>query len=116
MSEYFAENYYPKLVFTTKKFNSIWCQLLLATKLKVLGKIWDGRLLLNLLEIVHTLLQCRTIKVKEKEFSRMAYSLQITRSFRRRKAFSYSQLSQQKTLEHMGPQGLWQHCQMHVSN
>ena len=84
--------------------------------LKVLGKIWDGRLLLNLLEIVHTFLQCRTIKVKEKEFSRMAYSLQITRSFRRRKAFSYSQLSQQKTLEHMGPQGLWQHCQMHVSN
>ena len=53
MSEYFAENYYPRLVFTTKKFNSIWCQLLLATKLKVLGKIWDGRLLLNLLEIAH---------------------------------------------------------------
>ena len=87
MSEYFAENYYPKLVFTTKKFNSIWCQLLLATKLKVLGKIWDGRLLLNLLEIVHTLLQCRTIKVKEKEFSRMAYSLQITRSFSGGKPF-----------------------------
>ena len=88
MSEYFAENYYPKLVFTTKKFNSIWCQLLLATKLKVLGKIWDGRLLLNLLEIVHTFLQCRTIKVKEKEFSRMAYSLQIT----------YETLSQQESL------------------
>ena len=115
MSEYFAENYYSRLVFTTKKFNSIWCQLLLATKLKVLGKIWDGRLLLNLLEIAHVAAVSYYKGQREGIFQNGIFFANYE-TVLRRKAFSYLQLSQQKTLEHMGPQGLWQHCQMHVSN